>query len=159
MTKLKIRIKGDKILRQKSKAINDPKNKEIQELARNMTETMNDQDGIGLAGPQVGVSKRIISVKTKDGDLIFINPKITKKSLLKNVAEEGCLSIPGVFGPVKRHNSIYLEARDINNKSIKLKAKGLLARVIQHEVDHLDGVLFIDKMEKHGSKPKNERKV
>ncbi|MDZ7798348.1 MAG: peptide deformylase [Patescibacteria group bacterium] len=159
MTKLNIRLKGDKILRQKAEPIKNPQKKDIQKLAQNMTKTMNQENGIGLAAPQVGLSKRLICVKNKDGDLILINPKITKKSWLKNMAEEGCLSIPGVFGPVKRHKSIIVKAKNLKNKSIKFKAKGLLARVIQHEVDHLNGILFIDKIEKNVSKTKNERKI
>jgi len=119
-----------------------------QKLINDMQETMLIKDGIGLAAPQINVSKRIIVINTKDGILTFINPKIVKNSWKKQTDEEGCLSVPGVWGNVKRPYQIDLNAIDKNGKEIKLTAKGLFARVIQHEVDHLDGILFIDKAKK-----------
>ena len=118
---------------------------EIKELCLSMVKTMLKKDGIGLAAPQVGKSSRIIVVNIKEGQIIMLNPKINRKSLLKEWGEEGCLSVPGVFGEVKRHKKIACEYFDMSAKKIKLKAEGLLARVIQHEIDHLDGILFVDK--------------
>lgn len=155
----KIRIKGDPILRQKAKKVSRFENKKMTELAQVMEKVMKEEYGIGLAAPQIGLSERIILVKTKEGPLLLINPEITKKSLLKNIAEEGCLSVPGIFGLVKRHNTISVSALNSEKKTLKFKAKGMFARVIQHEVDHLDGILFIDKIVKNGPKGKDERKI
>lgn len=138
----------NEILRQKAKEVVDIKSKEIQQLIPDMVETMIEEDGIGLAAPQINKSIRMIAVNTKEGPFILINPKITKKSWKKEVGEEGCLSVPGVFGLVKRSKEIIVKFLDQNGKEQKLKAKDMLARVVQHEVDHLNGVLFIDKLEK-----------
>jgi len=109
---------------------------------------MQKKDGVGLAGPQVGQTIRVIIINTKDGPLAMVNPKITKKSWGKELGEEGCLSIPDFYGTLKRHKKINVIYTDKHNKKIKLAAAGLLARVIQHEVDHLNGVLFIDYIQK-----------
>jgi len=125
--------------------ISDP---EIQKLAQDMKETMVKKDGIGLAGPQVNKLYQIIAVNVNNQPQIYINPKITKKSLRKNIMEEGCLSIPSMYSEVKRHNTIYLEYLDLDAKKHKIKTSGLFARVLQHEIDHLNGVLFIDRVRK-----------
>ena len=119
---------------------------EIKELAEDMTETMlkSERDAVGLAAPQVGVSIRMFVAQTRNGPGVFINPKILKKSG-RETAEEGCLSLPGIWLKVKRAKEIELEAIDINGKKIKTKAVGLFARILQHEIDHLNGVLIIDK--------------
>ena len=113
-----------------------------------MTETMlkSQPEGVGLAAPQVGVSKRIIVVKTEKGPAVFINPKIVKKSRKKEAEEEGCLSLPGIWLKVKRVSEVELAALDINGKKIKIKIGGLLARIFQHEIDHLDGILIINRV-------------
>lgn len=113
-----------------------------------MTKTMLKTDGVGLAAPQIGKNIRLAVINSKDGVFCLINPKLTKKSWAHELAQEGCLSIPGVFGQVKRHKKISLIYYDGDGKKIKLTATGLMARVIQHEIDHLDGVLFIDKAER-----------
>jgi peptide deformylase len=110
--------------------------------------TMKEKDGVGLAAPQVGQNIRLIAVNTKDGVACMINPKITKKSWAKEWSEEGCLSVPGVYGQVKRHKKINCVYLDKNGAKIKIQAEGLMAVVIQHETDHLDGILFIDKAKK-----------
>lgn len=103
-------------------------------------------DGVGLAAPQVNQPLRIFCVKLDQSTAkIIINPRLKHKSLFKNIAEEGCLSIPKIYGVVKRHNSIQLDYFDRQGQTCQRKFSGLLARVIQHEYDHLDGVLFIDK--------------
>ncbi|KKR07594.1 MAG: Peptide deformylase [Parcubacteria group bacterium GW2011_GWC2_39_14] len=119
---------------------------EKQKFLINMSKTMITKDGIGLAAPQIGVLKRIITIAYKDKVLVLINPILTKKSWLKEVEEEGCLSVPGVYGLVKRHHKLFVTAYNEQGKKVEFEAKGLLARIIQHEVDHLDGVLFIDKV-------------
>lgn len=118
---------------------------EFKQLCFNMAETMLNKKGIGLAAPQIGENIRLIIVNVKDGSIIMINPKITNKSLAKEYGEEGCLSIPGVFGQVKRSKKITCKYLDMQGKTIKITALGFLARVIQHEIDHLDGILFIEK--------------
>jgi len=118
---------------------------ELQQLFLDMVETMDDNDGIGLAAPQVNKSIQVAIIKTKEGALVLVNPKITRFSLRKELGEEGCLSIPGVYGTVKRSRNIRVHALDKRGKRINFKAAGLFARVIQHEVDHLNGILFIDK--------------
>jgi peptide deformylase len=138
------------ILRQKAKEVEMEKIKgyDIKKLVFDMKETVETDKGIGLAAPQVGHSLRIIVIFLENKKIALINPQITHFSWLKKNGEEGCLSIPGTFGFVKRSKSIRVKALDENGEEIKFKAKNLLARVIQHEVDHLDGVLFIDKAEK-----------
>lgn len=120
-------------------------NAEFKEFMKNLGETMLKNDGMGLAAPQVDRLVRIIMVKVGDMTRIYINPRITKKSWRKDIVEEGCLSIPGIYEKVRRPIAISLEFLDLNAKKHKIKASGLSARVIQHEVDHLDGILFIDK--------------
>lgn len=144
---LKIITHPNPLLREKSAEVAKGKvnSFQIKEFCLDVAKTMLAKEGIGLAAPQVGKNIRVIAVNTKDGVVSMINPKITRKSLLKEWGEEGCLSVPGVFGQVKRHKKITCEYFDLSAKKIKLKAEGLLARVIQHETDHLDGVLFIDK--------------
>ena len=109
-----------------------------------MLDTMYKFDGVGLAAPQVGILKRIITIDIGEGPKVLINPVI-KKSSGKQTGEEGCLSFPNVFGNVDRPESIIVEAFDIDGNKIKIKAKGLEAVVLSHEIDHLDGILFVDK--------------
>lgn len=144
---LEILINPDKRLRQVAKEVSKEEigSPKMQELTADMFQTMLEKDGIGLAAPQIGEGIRLIVVNTKEGKLFLFNPKITKKSLLKDWDEEGCLSVPMYFGEVKRHRSIACSFMDETGERRKVKAHGLLARVLQHEIDHLDGVLFIDK--------------
>ncbi len=114
-------------------------------LIQAMYETLEEADGIGLAAPQVGVDKRFFIVSLPDGTKKeFINPKITGTSVETGPYEEGCLSLPGVYHDVIRPTKVIISAKDADGNPFTLKASGLLARVIQHEYDHLDGVLFID---------------
>lgn len=136
------------ILRQKSAKI-EKVTENIKRLALAMERTMLEKDGVGLAAPQVGENIRLIVVNTKDGPIHLINPKITKKSWRKELGEEGCLSVPDFYGQVKRHKKIQAVYYDKKHVKIKIKAEGLLARVIQHEIDHLDGILFIDYLPAH----------
>ncbi len=129
---------------------------EIKQLAENMAKTMIENQGIGLAAPQVGELKRIIVVrliservpaeKAEAKPRIFINPKIVKKSKEALVEEEGCLSFSGVFLKIKRAKRVEVEALNEKGEKIYYKAEGLPARVFQHEIDHLDGILFIDRL-------------
>ena len=124
-----------------------------------MAKTMLKTDGVGLAAPQIGKNIRLAVINSKDGVFCLINPKFTKKSWAREIGQEGCLSIPGVFGKVKRHKKISLTYTDKDGKKTKMTAIGMMARVIQHEIDHLDGILFIDKaveIENEKLKNKNE---
>lgn len=148
MTILKILTNNHPLLRTETKEITEPTSRQIKKLAEEMIETMKVKDGLGLAAPQIGQSLKMIVINLKDEATILLNPKITRRSLRKETAEEGCLSLPGVFGLVRRPKTIRLKALDLNGQGLAFKAKGLLARVIQHEVDHLEGILFIDKVVK-----------
>lgn len=150
--KLQITTHPNEILRQKSAEIdrNFLLSKETQQLIKDMIETMYVDDGIGLAAPQVGKNIRLLVIgkeahpqKTKD--TILINPTWTKTSRKKVTDTEGCLSVPKTFGKVKRYKNIHVEALDEKGNELSFEANKFLARVIQHEVDHLDGILFIDK--------------
>jgi peptide deformylase len=114
-----------------------------------MTDIMRDANGLGLAAPQIGMSTRIIVYDAHEGDgvRVLINPKILSMSGEQTEPKEGCLSIPGLQGVVKRANEIRVKGFDEKNRPVTRRAKGLEARVIQHEVDHLDGILFIDRAE------------
>ncbi|PIT89585.1 peptide deformylase [Candidatus Kuenenbacteria bacterium CG10_big_fil_rev_8_21_14_0_10_36_11] len=138
------------ILRQKARELTreDILNPKFKKLMADMAETMLKKDGFGLAAPQINQSIRLVTVNNNGEIAVFLNPKILKKSWRKNIAEEGCLSIPNVFLPIKRHSTITLEFLNLAGDKQILKTKDLLARVLQHEIDHLDGILFIDKAEK-----------
>jgi peptide deformylase len=120
---------------------------QFKRLVQDMERTMLAKDGIGLAAPQVGVPYRLALINSKDGPICLINPVITKKSILTEVGEEGCFSVPNFYGMVKRYKTVTCNYTDIDGKQKSLEAKGLMARGVQHELDHLDGVLFIDKLE------------
>jgi peptide deformylase len=138
----------NKNLRLKSKELSadEIKSSTIQNLIGEMSETMLKKDGIGLAAPQVDQPIRLIVINTEGGPQEFINPKIVKKSWAKNIMEEGCLSVPGVFGLIKRPKKIKVEYLDRAGAKHSLIDDRILARVLQHEIDHLDGILFIDKV-------------
>jgi len=135
---------GDEVLREKCKPVTEFDDA-LRILIQAMYETMEEANGIGLAAPQVGVDKRFFVVGLPDGTKKeFINPQITGTSVETSPYEEGCLSLPEVYHDVIRPSKVIIEAQDMNGNPFTLKASGLMARVIQHEYDHLDGVLFID---------------
>ena len=112
-----------------------------------MFDTMDEADGVGLAGPQVGVSQKLFVVDDRKGNRIaFINPEIIETSVEVGPYEEGCLSVPGVYHDVIRPLGVTVQAQDVNGKAFTIKATGLLARIIQHENDHLNAKLFIDRL-------------
>lgn len=139
-----LRFNDDEILRKKCRVVDDI-NDRIKILVEDMIETMYENNGVGLAAPQVGILKRIFVVDAMDGagSRVFINPEILEKSG-EQTDEEGCLSLPGRHKPVKRANKIKIKALDVNGNEFVLNAEEFLARAIQHEYDHLEGVLFID---------------
>ncbi len=149
---LPILIYPNKILRKEAEPVVFPLEKEVQKLIKDMINTVRESDGIGLAAPQVGKSLKLIVVNLeKNGVPLFvlINPKIISKGLRKTEIEEGCLSIPKVFGMVKRPKVIKVEAQNTEGKKIKFRADGWVSRVIQHEIDHINGVLIIDHIKKY----------
>jgi len=135
----------NKILEKRARKVKDPLDGEIQKLVKNMISTMNEASGAGLAAPQIGQSLRICTIQCDGEIFVLINPKITAYSREKEINEEGCLSFPGKFIPVKRSTKIKARYLDEKGNEIKIKAEGMLARIIQHETDHLNGILFINR--------------
>lgn len=139
-------IYPDDVLRKKNEEIADAKSPETKALILDMLETMEDAgNALGLAAPQVGASVRLCIIIIDGKTNILINPKIVSKSWKKEVSEEGCLSFPGKFIPVKRHKKVTVKTLNESGEKITIKADGLFARALQHEIDHLDGILFIDR--------------
>ena len=141
---------GDDVLRQNAKRISKVDNS-IRTLAKKMLQSMYAAKGIGLAAPQIGINKELLVIDINFEDsaaepLVLINPEITAYGTTLNSYEEGCLSIPGVYLDVIRPSTIKLKFRDEMGRPRKMKADGLLARCIQHEMDHLNGVLFVDRV-------------
>ena len=139
-----IRKIGDELLRKKSKKV-DEINDRILTLIKDMKETMYAEDGVGLAAPQVGILKRIAVIDVGEGSINLINPEILETEG-KYLDEEGCLSIPGQQGMVLRPEKVRVKALNEKGEQFILEGEGLLARAICHEIDHLDGILFIDKL-------------
>jgi peptide deformylase len=145
MAILEIKEYGESILREKALPVKEI-TPEILSLIRDMAETMYTVSGVGLAALQVGVPKRIILVDgEEDGLIVLINPIIIK-SEGEVVAEEGCLSVPDIYSQVKRSSKVTIKALNENGDPIEITEEGLTARALQHEIDHLDGILFIDRI-------------
>ena len=136
----------DSVLSQKAKRV--PRiDSSVQRLIDDMVETMQQVNGIGLAAPQVGVSLRVIVLQMPDEEPIaIINPEIVKRAGEQEVAE-GCLSVPGYFGEIKRSASVTVKGQDREGKAIRIKATGLIAEALEHEIDHLNGILYIDHLD------------
>ena len=140
----KIVLLGDPILRQKAKRVTRF-DESIQQLIDDMIETMQDAPGTGLAAPQVGVPLRVAVIEVDEEITVVCNPEIVQMEG-EYEPEEGCLSIPGYVANVKRALRVVVKAKNRRGKDIKVKADGLLAHALQHEIDHLDGILFIDRL-------------
>ncbi|OBR94786.1 MULTISPECIES: peptide deformylase [Clostridium] len=143
-----VRKYGDSILRKKSRKVEEI-NERIHVLLDDMEETLYEEDGVGLAAPQVGVLKRVIVIDVGEGILKLVNPEITY-SEGKAVDIEGCLSIPGSEGEVERPKKVKVKALNEKGEEIIIEGEDLLARALCHEIDHLNGILFIDKIIKKG---------
>jgi peptide deformylase len=137
---------GEEPLRELSQPVNEITD-DIRRLVTDMFETMYESKGVGLAAPQVGVNVRLAIIDIGEDPLVLINPKILKTSG-KETCDEGCLSLPGLTEKVERASKVVAEATDLDGSLYEIEAEGLLARAIQHELDHLDGVLFIDRISK-----------
>ncbi len=144
---LPIRVVPDPVLRQKSKRVKAVDGS-IRKLVANMIETLHATPvRVGLAAPQVGVPLRVIVIGIpEEKDIVLINPEIVRRKGERMVTE-GCLSVPGYFGVVKRAESVRVKARDVRGRETKINADELLAQVLEHEIDHLNGVLYIDHLE------------
>ena len=141
-----IREDGDEILRKKSREVEVVDDK-IREILEDMVETMHKYNGIGLAAPQIGLLKRLIVIDLYDdkGPIKLVNPEIIKEKGTQEV-EEGCLSFPNKFAKIIRPEEVTIKALNENGKTVKISAKGLLAQALSHEIDHLNGILFVDKI-------------
>ena len=154
----KIILYDNPLLRKKSQPIKQI-DKTVQKLVADLTETMRCNSGVGLSAIQIGVPERMMvyeyikSKGSKDSNStiplkVLINPEIIKMSRRTKIDEEGCLSFPDLYGPIKRSTGIRVKALDLNGKDIEFDVKGLEARIIQHEIDHMNGILFIDRLTK-----------
>ena len=151
MAVLPIRTFGDPALRQRTRPVEKVTDAHAH-LARDMIDTMREAPGVGLAGPQVGVLERIFVYEVDDRVGAVVNPVIVERSRETITEEEGCLSLPGLAYPVERAARVRLEGMDERGRPVSLAAEDLLARVFQHEIDHLDGVLFVDRLSEEDRK-------
>lgn len=157
MSVLKILVAGNPVLRQKAQEV--PRvDKKLIKLLNDMADTMYAAEGVGLAAPQIGVSKRIVVIDVGEGIVEMINPVIVKHEGLA-VGPEGCLSVPDFDGEVERYEKVECEFYDRKGRKNRVAAEGLFAIAIQHELDHLEGVLFIDKAQTLTPKQKEEEKI
>jgi len=120
--------------------------REVQQLIDRMFATLHDAHGLGLAAPQVGVGQRVIVIRFEDRQLVLVDPQVQRQDGEEEVATEACLSIPGLLGDVPRVSHVVVRARNRRNRFVTIEASGMLARILQHEIDHLDGVLFPDRV-------------
>jgi peptide deformylase len=146
MAKLEIRTIGDPVLREVAEPVRKV-NEATKILIKDMFETMYAANGVGLAAPQIGVSKRIFVIDVGDGEpFALVNPELVK-GWNEIEDSEGCLSVPGVYMPVKRYEKVRFKGRNEKDRAVTIEATGLLARALQHELDHLDGKVFVDLVE------------
>ena len=156
MVVLQIRVLPDPILRQRSKRLRYV-DSAVRKLIGNMHETMHSAAGVGLAAPQVGTLLRVIVIGLPDEEAIaIINPEIVRRKG-ERLVDEGCLSVPGYVGQIRRAESVTVKGRDQEGKEIRIKADGLLAQALEHEIDHLNGVLYIDRLDSMDKLRKIER--
>ena len=156
MVTLPIRIVPDPVLRQRAKRVSNI-DRSILKLINNMTETMQTASGVGLAAPQIGISLRVIVIQIPGEEVIaLINPQVVKRKGERMVVE-GCLSVPGYQGEIKRSVSITVKGLEPRGKEVRLKADGLLSQALEHEIDHLDGILYTDHLESGGKLYRIER--
>ena len=146
----RIKLYGSEVLRRPADPVDDIDD-EVRALVRDMFETMYDAKGVGLAAPQVGISRRVIVLDVAEesdesNPVALVNPRLASWAKKKDKQTEGCLSIPGVEAVVQRPVSVVVDGTDPEGQGVRLEAEGLFARALQHEIDHLDGVLFVDRL-------------
>ena len=157
MAVLPIRVAPDPVLRRRSRRVKSM-DSSIHKLISDMIETMHAAPGVGLAAPQVGIPLRVIVIGIpEEEEICLINPEIVRRKG-ERLVDEGCLSIPGYTGQLKRSESVTVKGRDLHGKEIRIKADELLAQALEHEIDHINGVLYIDRMENMDSFHKVEPK-
>jgi len=142
MAVMEIKKASDTVLKEIAAPV-DKIDRKIKQLLDNMAETMYAADGVGLAAPQVGVSLRLVVIDIGEGLIELINPQIIASEGCES-GNEGCLSVPGMYGEVERYATVTVEALNRNGKKIRITGSGLLSRALQHEIDHLNGILFIE---------------
>jgi peptide deformylase len=146
MSVLPIRVFGDPVLREPARPV-ERFDDALRRLAEDMIQTMQDAPGVGLAAPQVGRSLRLVVFQVGEDPAQTLANPVLRDEWGEQIGEEGCLSVPGLYYPVRRHLRVQAEGYDLDGHDVALEASELLARVLQHEVDHLNGVLFIDRLE------------
>lgn len=140
-----VRFFGDPVIKEKSLKVIELGN-EVSILSRNMAETMYESQGIGLAAPQIGVLKQVIVIDMDDdGFVAYVNPKVVEYSKAQDVDDEGCLCLPDVRVPVKRSRKVVVRALDLKGREVEIEAEDMLARILQHEIDHLDGLTILER--------------
>lgn len=162
MAVLPIRVAPDPVLRRRSRRVKSM-DSSIHKLINDMIETMRAAPGVGLAAPQVGIPLRVIVIGIpEEEEICLINPEIVRRKG-ERLVDEGCLSIPGYTGQLKRSESVTVKGRDLKGKEIRIKADELLAQALEHEIDHINGVLYVDRMENMDSfrkvEPKKPREI
>ncbi len=146
MAVIPIRIAPDPVLRLKAKRVK-VFDSSLKQLIEDMRETMHAANGVGLAAPQIGVPLRVVIIGIpKEEDIVLINPQILSK-FGERIVDEGCLSIPGYVGEVKRAVTVTVKGKDSSGKEIRVKGEEMLAHALEHEIDHIDGILYIDHLE------------
>jgi peptide deformylase len=147
MADLKIEIYGSQVLRQKAEPVQNIDAK-VKKIIQDMYDTLHEKSGLGLAANQVGILRRLVVLNNPNTneDMALINPEWKEVDTEKETGEEGCLSVPGIYSKVNRFRKIQVTAQDVQGKQLDFLADGLLARIVQHEVDHLNGILFIDRL-------------
>jgi peptide deformylase len=138
----------NKILRTKLTQVSDFSSPELRSTIKQMTSDMIKYDGIGIAANQIGINAKIVVINTESGPKEFINPRLTKKSLIKSKSDEGCLSFPGINGKARRHKTITIEYQTFTGEKKQICASGLYSFVFQHEIDHTNGIIFTDRLYK-----------
>ena len=142
-----VRFFGDPVIREKSLKV-IKLDKEVSTLCRNMADTMYESQGVGLAAPQIGILKQIIVIGMDDESFVaYVNPKIVEYLGPEETDEEGCLCLPDIRVPVRRSRKVVVEALDLKGRELELEAEDMLARILQHEIDHLDGLTILDRTE------------
>ncbi len=147
MADLNIEKYGSQILRQKAEPVQNIDGK-VKKIIQDMYDTLHEKSGLGLAANQVGILRRLVVLTNPNTneDMVLINPEWKEVDTEKETGEEGCLSVPGIYSKVNRFRKIQVTAQDVQGKQLAFLADGLFARIVQHEVDHLNGILFIDRL-------------